>query len=223
MILTECLQFYPDPTSNELNNLQHDLVLIRTFLGKQPVSEKPCPSESVDLATDFRKTLESVLEKPFARVSYNEAIKYVNKEMSTTDFNFKEPYDLSKQDEYKILDWFGGKRPVFITHFPLQLKPFYCQSIDGVNAECSDLLFPGVGELVGASVRETSTTLLRERMKSNNQCTDHSNWYIDLRNTGSVPHAGFGLGFERLLQYILDIANIRDTIAFPRNTYKITL
>ncbi|CAH8496349.1 unnamed protein product [Schistosoma mattheei] len=98
----------------------------------------------------------------------------------------------------------------------MELKPFYCQSINGIEAECADLLFPGIGELVGASVRENVASRLQTRMKSN-----QSQWYINLRGTGSAPHAGFGLGFERLMQFVLGIANIRDAIAFPRNTNKI--
>ncbi|VDQ03099.1 unnamed protein product [Trichobilharzia regenti] len=218
------------------------MLLIQTLLGRQPQvvedhhQHHPPHRDSdwfINSAINFANTLKSILSKPFPRVSYNEVIKYLNKQ----EINPSEPYDLNKSDEQQILDWFGGDQPVFITHFPAQLKPFYCQLTDdaddggGITAECTDLLFPGIGELVGGSVRESSARVLQSRIKALNNayhyhhhhCTDKLNWYIDLRHTGSVPHGGFGLGFERLLQYLLGIVNIRDTIAFPRNTHKIIL
>ncbi|CAH8842968.1 unnamed protein product [Trichobilharzia szidati] len=238
MILNECLDIYPTLVeSNELTDTQHDLLLIQTLLGRQPEVAGDHHHHHhrdsdwfIQSAINFGQTIKSILSKPFPRVTYNEAIKYLNKQISPTE----EPYDLSKSDEQKVLDWFGGDQPVFITHFPAQLKPFYCQltddadggSVGGITAECTDLLFPGIGELVGGSVRESSASVLQTRIKAlnTNHCRDKLHWYIDLRNTtGSVPHGGFGLGFERLLQYLLGIINIRDTIAFPRNTHKIIL
>ncbi|CAH8512117.1 unnamed protein product [Schistosoma curassoni] len=215
-ILNECLEIYPISGCNELNALQNDLVLIRTFLGSQSESDSHSQSFLVDSALELRNVLETMLKQPFVCISYSEAIEYLNKEMGTADLTTSKPRDLNKKEEYKILDWVGGNRPVFITHFPMELKPFYCQSINGIEAECADLLFPGIGELVGASVRENVASRLQTRMKSN-----QSQWYINLRGTGSAPHAGFGLGFERLMQFVLGIANIRDAIAFPRNANKI--
>ncbi|TNN06381.1 putative asparagine--tRNA ligase [Schistosoma japonicum] len=220
-VLSQCLEIYPIPGNNELNALQHDLVLIRTFLGSRSESGSHCTNASIDCALEMRDVLESMLRQPFIRISYDEAIEHLNKKMNKTDLTSSEIQDLSKKDEHRILDWVGGNRPVFITHFPIKLKPFYCQSIDGTKAECTDLLFPGIGELVGASVRESCPSLLKSHMKSSDYFTNHSQWYIDLRNTGGAPHSGFGLGFERLLQFLLGITNIRDTIAFPRSAYKV--
>ncbi|CAI2726559.1 unnamed protein product [Schistosoma spindalis] len=203
-ILNECLEIYPISGCNKLNALQNDLVLIRTFLGGQSESDSHCKSFLIDSALELRDVLETMLKQPFVCISYSEAIEYLNKEMGTADLTISKPRDLNKKEEYKILDWVGGKRPVFITHFPMELKPFYCQSVDGI------------GELVGASVRENVASRLQTRMKSN-----QLQWYINLRGSGSAPHAGFGLGFERLMQFVLGIANIRDAIAFPRNTNKI--
>ncbi|CAH8514713.1 unnamed protein product [Schistosoma rodhaini] len=219
-ILNECLEVYPISECNELNALQNDLLLIRTFLGSQSESDSHCKRLLIDSALELRDVLETMLKQPFIRISYFEAMKYLNKEMDTVDLTTSRPRDLNKKEEHRILDWVGGNRPVFITHFPMELKPFYCQSVDGIKAECADLLFPGIGELVGASVRENVASRLQTRMKSN-RSTNQSDWYINLRGTGSVPHGGFGLGFERLMQFVLGIANIRDTIAFPRNTNKI--
>ncbi|XP_018650189.1 putative aspartyl-tRNA synthetase [Schistosoma mansoni] len=199
---------------------KNDLLLIRTFLGSQSESDSHCKRLLIDSALELRDVLETMLKQPFIRISYFEAMKYLNKEMDTVDLTTSRPRDLNKKEEHRILDWVGGNRPVFITHFPMELKPFYCQSVDGIKAECADLLFPGIGELVGASVRENVASRLQTRMKSN-RSTNQSDWYINLRGTGSVPHGGFGLGFERLMQFVLGIANIRDTVAFPRNTNKI--
>ncbi|CAH8291244.1 unnamed protein product, partial [Schistosoma turkestanicum] len=223
-ICNECLLIYPKPECHQLNALQNDFLLIRTFLGNQSEPNSHDKHSPIDSALRMRDMLESMLRQPFVHISYSEAIEYLKKKVTTTNLTTanKTPQDLSKTDEHRILHWVGGgNRPVFITHFPMELKPFYCQSIDGITAECTDLLFPGIGELVGASVRENSASVLQTRLNLNNHSTHQSQWYINLRSTGHVPHGGFGLGFERLLQFILGIANIRNTIAFPRNANKI--
>lgn len=113
------------------------------------------------------------------------------------------------------MDFFSG--PVFITDYPAALKPFYMRlNDDGVTVACFDLLVPGIGELAGGSAREERHALLFKQLES---CglMDSVGWYSDLRKFGTVEHAGFGIGFERLVQFFTGLANIRDAIPFPRH------
>ena len=115
-------------------------------------------------------------------------------------------------------------RPVFVTHYPRQLKPFYMKVDEsGVSAgkgrevvQCMDLLMPGLGELIGGSCREERYEQLRQRMLDAHMPLQQYAWYLELRQYGSVPHSGFGLGFERYLRLITGIANLRDLIPVPR-------
>lgn len=118
-----------------------------------------------------------------------------------------------------------GGRGVFLTNFPASQKPFYCASGDAGDEMLSgvDLLVPGVGELVGGSVRETCPTRLVEKMTRQGVDVESMNWYTALRTLGGAPHSGFGLGFDRLLLWTLGVSNIRDTVPFPREMNKMHL
>ena len=109
--------------------------------------------------------------------------------------------------------------PVFVTNYPAAIKPFYARANgDGKTAATFDLLVPGIGELVGGSAREERLELLQDAVKANKLSDEGElEWYIDLRRYGTAPHAGFGIGFERMFQYFTGIANIRDAIPFPRH------
>ena len=114
------------------------------------------------------------------------------------------------------------QRPVFITDYPKEIKSFYMkQNEDGKTVAATDLLAPGVGEIIGGSEREADLDKLLAAMKERNMVTEDYENYIDLRRFGSVPHGGFGLGFERLVMYVAGIDNIRDAILFPRVVKKI--
>ena len=109
------------------------------------------------------------------------------------------------------------KKPTVIMNYPKSIKPFYMHcNDDGKTVAAMDVLVPGIGELIGGSQREARLDVLIERMKEHDLDLETYKWYIDLRRYGSVPHAGFGLGFERLVSYVTGIQNIRDVIAFPR-------
>ncbi|OON13727.1 tRNA ligase class II [Opisthorchis viverrini] len=163
--------------------------------------------------------MKSLLSRPFVRITFEDALHHLCER-----FGARHPTeDFTKEEERHIVQWFGESRPVFVTDFPASLKPFYCLSSDGVRAEAADLLFPDVGELVGGSVRETDESVLRQRLSTNSPELCANEWYCGLRGLGSAPHGGFGLGFERLLQILLGVHNIRDVTPFPRVMNKIVL
>jgi asparaginyl-tRNA synthetase len=104
-----------------------------------------------------------------------------------------------------------------LTDYPLTIKPFYMRTNDdGRTVAAMDILFPGIGEMIGGSQREERLDVLTARMEAMNMDMDRYQWYLDLRRYGSVPHAGFGLGFERMVQFVTGMKNIREVIAFPR-------
>jgi len=106
---------------------------------------------------------------------------------------------------------------VFVYNYPKEIKAFYMRdNDDGKTVAAMDLLVPGIGELIGGSQREERLDVLQRKMTENGLSEDDYSWYLDLRRYGTVPHAGYGLGFERLVCYVTGVANIRDAIAFPR-------
>ena len=109
------------------------------------------------------------------------------------------------------------KKPVFVINYPADIKAFYMkQNPDGKTVAATDLLVPGIGEIIGCSEREADTAKLERAMKARNMPLESYRDYLDLRKYGSVPHSGFGLGLERILMYITGVQNIRDTLLFPR-------
>ncbi|XP_052793687.1 probable asparagine--tRNA ligase, mitochondrial isoform X2 [Mya arenaria] len=165
--------------------------------------------------SDQSDIVNRLLNKTYIRMSYSDAIKILENKKD----NFKESpkwgCDLSKEHE-KFLVKHCGNVPVFVTDFPTEIKPFYCrQNEDHATVGAVDLLVPGVGELCGGSLREERHDILRPSL-DNLGLTQPYHWYLELRQFGSVPHGGFGLGFERYLQCLLGIHNIKDTIPFPR-------
>ncbi|NXL92138.1 SYNM protein, partial [Alectura lathami] len=158
------------------------------------------------------------------RISYNEAVE-VLKQASQT-FYFKPEWGCDLQTEHeKYLVKHCGDVPVFVINYPYNLKPFYMRdNEDGPQRTVAavDLLVPGIGELCGGSLREERLPFLESRLQRLG-LTDDYQWYLDLRKFGSVPHGGFGMGFERYLQYILGVDNIKDVIPFPRFSHSCLL
>ncbi|MEG0091707.1 MAG: amino acid--tRNA ligase-related protein, partial [Oscillospiraceae bacterium] len=136
------------------------------------------------------------------------------------EFQYKVEWGTDLQTEHeRYLTEKIYKKPVFVTDYPKEIKSFYMRvNDDGKTVAAADMLVPGVGELIGGSQREERLDQLVDRMKELNLSTEDYEWYLDLRRYGGVKHAGFGLGFERLIMYITGIANIRDVMAFPRTT-----
>lgn len=162
--------------------------------------------------------LNAVVNSDFARVSYTEAIE----KLESCGEKFEYPVfwgcDLQTEHERYLTEKIFGK-PVFVTDYPKEIKAFYMRlNDDGKTVAAVDLLVPGVGELIGGSQREERLDLLTARMNELGLDTEAYDWYLDLRRYGGAKHAGFGLGFERLIMYATGISNIRDVIPFPRTT-----
>jgi asparaginyl-tRNA synthetase len=160
--------------------------------------------------------LEFVLERPFQRCSYTEAIAIL--ERSGRAFEHPIRWGLNLQSEHeRYLTEEHFKCPVTVHDYPLALKPFYMRANDdGQTVAAMDVLVPGIGEIIGGSQREERLEVLRASLQRHHLSETDYGWYLDLRRYGTVPHAGFGLGFERLLMFVTGVANIRDVIPFPR-------
>lgn len=172
---------------------------------------------------DLKDRLEKLVSKPFARVSYREAIGYLQEEIAKDPSKWQFPdvefgTDLATEHERWLAET-KFKSCVFVYNYPKSIKAFYMRDNDddgGETVNAMDLLVPGVGELVGGSQREERMDVLEGKMEELDLDPEDYWWYLDLRRFGSVPHAGYGLGFERLVCYVTGIENIRDAIAFPR-------
>jgi asparaginyl-tRNA synthetase len=209
-------------------DLYDDIDLIQDFL-KYIVRYvmANCPDE-IDFFNKWvdkglKQRLTDFVEKPFTQVDYTDAINILLKAKADGHhFNNDNIYwglDLeSEHERYLTEKVFKG--PIFLTNYPKEIKAFYMkQNPDGKTVAAVDLLVPEIGELVGGSEREADYDKLLNRMKELNMNIDGYQWYLDLRRYGTVPHAGFGLGFERMLQFVTGMENIRDVECYPR-TYK---
>lgn len=187
--------------------------IIKTVLDK-------CGEELKFFDAHFEKglieKLETVVSNDFAIMTYTQAIDELKK--CTEQFKYPVEWgcDLMTEHERYISEVIC-KRPVFLTDYPKEIKSFYMkQNPDGKTVAATDLLVPGVGEIIGCSEREADLDKLLEAMKTRNMNLDDYNDYISLRKFGSVPHSGFGLGLERIIMYVTGVQNIRDVILYPR-------
>ncbi|CAN6183390.1 unnamed protein product [Urochloa humidicola] len=161
--------------------------------------------------------LNDLVEKNFVHLSYTDAVELLLGSKKEFEFPVKWGLDLQSEHERYITEVAFGGRPVIIRDYPKEIKAFYMrQNDDGKTVAAMDLLVPRVGELIGGSQREERLDHLEARLDEQNLNKESYWWYLDLRRYGSVPHAGFGLGFERLVQFATGIDNIRDAIPFPR-------
>ncbi|XP_026662224.2 asparagine--tRNA ligase, chloroplastic/mitochondrial isoform X2 [Phoenix dactylifera] len=161
--------------------------------------------------------LNDVVEKDFVQLTYSDAVELLLGAKKKFEFPVKWGLDLQSEHERYITEVAFAGRPVIIRDYPKEIKAFYMrQNDDGKTVAAMDLLVPRVGELIGGSQREERLEYLGSRLEELNLNKDSYWWYLDLRRFGSVPHAGFGLGFERLVQFATGIENIRDAIPFPR-------
>lgn len=200
-----------------LDNNKEDLEFLAQRLADE---EKQLPQDKRSEMGLIEK-LEFVLNNNFERITYTEAIDILKE----SNYNKKKKFqyeitgwgmDLqSEHERYLVEKHF--KKPVILSNYPKEIKAFYMrQNDDGKTVAAMDILAPGIGEIVGGSQREERLNKLEQRMKEMNVPADELWWYLDTRRFGTVPHAGFGLGFERMIQFVTGMTNIRDVIAFPR-------
>jgi len=163
--------------------------------------------------------LQNVIASDFARCTYTEAIELLQK--SGENFTYPVAWGLDLQTEHeRYLTEKVFRRPVFVTDYPKDIKAFYMRlNDDRKTVAAMDLLVPGVGEIIGGSQREERLEVLQARMAELGMCQEDYWWYLELRKYGGAKHAGFGLGFERLLMYLTGMSNIRDVIPFPRTVH----
>jgi asparaginyl-tRNA synthetase len=160
--------------------------------------------------------LENVLNNPFRRIPYTEAIDILSKSGRTWEYPVAWGNDLQSEHERYLTEQ-HFKCPVILFDYPRTLKPFYMRvNDDGKTVRAMDVLVPGVGEIIGGSQREERLEVLQQRMQEQGLPLEPYTWYLDLRRYGTVPHSGFGLGLERTLLFLSGMANIRDVIPFPR-------
>lgn len=161
-------------------------------------------------------TAENIINSEFARITYTEAIEHLQKASKTFEYPVEWGLDLqSEHERYLAEELF--KRPTIVTNYPTEIKAFYMRlDEDGKTVSAMDILAPKIGEIIGGSQREERLDVLERRIKEVGLSPETYWWYLDLRRYGTVPHAGFGLGFERLVQFMTGMANIRDVIPFPR-------
>lgn len=181
-----------------------------------------CPDE-IAFFTKFvdkevQQRLELVANSDFARITYTEAIEILKQ--AKVKFKFPVEWGKELQTEHeRYLTEVVFQKPLFVTDYPKDIKAFYMRlNDDGKTVAAMDCLVPGIGEIIGGSQREERYDLLLQRIQELGLEEESYRWYLDLRRFGSTHHAGFGLGFERLIMYLSGVANIRDVIPFPRTT-----
>ena len=160
--------------------------------------------------------LNFVLNQPFERKTYTEAVEILKKSGRKFEFPVEWGLDLQAEHERYLVEQ-HFKCPVILTDYPRDIKAFYMkQNDDGRTVRAMDVLFPLIGEIIGGSQREEELEKLQDRMKEMNIPQEELWWYLETRKFGTVEHSGFGLGFERLIMFITGMSNIRDVIPFPR-------
>jgi asparaginyl-tRNA synthetase len=190
------------------------------FLRQRLLDEEKQKPQQDRSEMDLIQKLQFVIDNKFERVTYTEAIDILLQSPAYKKKKFQ--YDVSwgidmqsEHERYLVEKHF--KKPVIVINYPKEIKAFYMrQNDDGKTVAAMDILAPGIGEIVGGSQREERLDKLEARMEEMNVPTEELWWYLDIRRFGTVPHAGFGLGFERMVQFVTGMGNIRDVIAFPR-------
>ena len=167
---------------------------------------------------DLFNRLDTLVNNEFGRITYTEAIEILKNSKQKFEYEVEWGIDLQTEHERYLAEK-HFKKPVFVTDYPKDIKAFYMKlNEDGKTVRAVDLLAPGIGEIVGGSQREDDYETLLGKIKEMGLKEEDYWWYLDLRKYGSVPHSGFGLGFDRMLMYITGMTNIRDVIPFPRTT-----
>lgn len=191
------------------------------FLEQRLLEEEKNKPQQERSAMSLTEKLRFCLENDFARVTYTEAIDILRNSTPNKKKKFQFPIEewgadlQSEHERYLVEKHF--ERPVILYNYPAKIKAFYMRlNEDKETVAAMDILFPGIGEIVGGSQREERYEVLRQKMEAMHIPVDEMSWYLDTRRFGTVPHAGFGLGFERLILFVTGMTNIRDVIPFPR-------
>jgi asparaginyl-tRNA synthetase len=200
-----------------LENNSEDL----DFLAARLVEEEKQKPQNERTEMGLIEKLKFVINNDFERLTYTEAIEILKDSAPNKKKKFQYPVDkwgIDLQSEHeRFLVEKHFKKPVILINYPKEIKAFYMrQNDDDKTVAAMDILVPGIGEIVGGSQREERLEVLEKRMKEMNIPIEEMYWYLDIRKFGSAPHAGFGLGFERMIQFVTGMSNIRDVIPFPR-------
>lgn len=202
-------------------NLEGDMDLAEEFVKSLTKAILEGPEDDFGLFSKFvdkglAERLKFIVERPFARLSYSEAVEILEKSGKSFDYPVGWGENLQSEHE-RFLTEEHCKSPVTVYDYPEAIKPFYMRrNDDGKTVAAMDVLVPGIGEIVGGSQREERLDVLTENMKKDGLSEEAYSWYLDLRRYGTVPHAGFGAGFERVLMMVTGVQNIRDVIPYPR-------
>lgn len=191
------------------------------FLENRLIEEEKNKPQAERSEMTLREKLQFIVDNNFKRVSYTEAFEILKNSKRNQKKKFNYPIDewgvdlQSEHERYLVEKHF--KKPVIVFDYPAKIKAFYMRlNEDGKTVRAMDILFPGIGEIVGGSQREERYDVLLEKMKTMNIDDKELYWYLDLRKFGTATHSGFGLGFERLVQFVSGMTNIRDVIPYPR-------
>lgn len=202
-------------------NLEGDMDLAEEFVKELTREILEGPNDDFGLFSRFvdkglEERLRCIVDRPFARLSYTEAVEILEKSGQSFDYPVGWGENLQSEHE-RYLTEEHCKSPVTVYDYPEAIKPFYMRrNDDGKTVAAMDVLVPGIGEIVGGSQREERLEALRKTMSKEGLSEEVYGWYLDLRRFGTVPHAGFGLGFERMLMMVTGVQNIRDVIPYPR-------
>jgi asparaginyl-tRNA synthetase len=190
------------------------------FLDQRLAEEEKQKPQNERSGMGLMEKLHFVLDNNFERITYSDAIQLLldSSAYKKKKFKYEVKWGIDLQSEHER--WLVEqhfKKPVIVTNYPKEIKAFYMRmNEDGKTVAAMDILAPGIGEIVGGSQREERLDRLEARMKEMHIPAKEMWWYLDTRRFGSVPHAGFGLGFERMVLFVTGMTNIRDVIAFPR-------
>jgi asparaginyl-tRNA synthetase len=181
---------------------------------------KHCPEDmqffDKHVSSGLLERLQQVIQTPFERASYTYAVRVLEKSNKAFEFPVKWGVDLQAEHETYLTEEYFGK-PVIITDFPKEIKAFYMRmNEDNKTVAAMDVLVPKIGEIIGGSQREERLDMLEKRLREMRIPPEPYWWYLELRKYGTVPHAGYGVGFERLIRFVTGMENIRDVIPFPR-------
>jgi len=216
--LAEFWMVEPEVAFADLNDVAQLAEDFLKFLVKQVLANNPDDMNFFNQFVDKGciQRLETLLDDSFAHVDYAEALEILKKVDVKFDYPVEWGLDLKTEHERYLTEQ-HFKKPIVVKNYPEEIKPFYMRlNDDGKTVAAMDVLVPGVGEIMGGSQREERLNHLLKRMQEHGLNEAEYKWYTDLRRYGTVPHAGFGAGFERLVSYVTGLSNVRDVIAFPR-------